>query len=139
MSRRGSALVLALACAGFACGGNDNVGPRPAPPPPPAEAGPIDFAVTTPATHQHGALLVTIGGGTVDSVAGMQGYDVFHSITSTGARAMVFGAIVDGRLIRVWVPDASQAVRYSVQVDEGAVRGTYEVLPGSRYQVTRQP
>jgi len=139
MSRRGSTLALALAWVGFACGGSDGVGPPPPPPPPPAEPGAVNFHVVTAADLEDGGLLLTVLGGAVDSVTGLAGYEVFQTLTTTGARAMVFGSIVDGPLIRVWVPDVSRAGLYSVRVDEGAIRGTYDVVPGAAYSMTRQP
>ncbi|MGH7515925.1 MAG: hypothetical protein ACREOC_00440 [Gemmatimonadales bacterium] len=139
MSRRGSALTLALSCVGFACGGSDGVGPPPPPPPPPGEPGALNFHVVTAANLEDGGLLLTVLGGAVDSVTGLAGYEVFHTLTATGARAMVFGPIVDGPLIQVWVPDVSRAGHYSVGVDEGAIRGTYDVVPGAAYSVTHQP
>jgi hypothetical protein len=138
MSRSGSAFALALSWVGFACGGSDGVGPPPPPPPPPVEQGAINFAVVTAANVEDGGLLLTVLGGAVDSVTGLAGYEVFQTLTTSGARAMVFGSIVDGPLIQVWVPDASRAGDYSVRVDEGAIRGTYDVLPGASYSVTRQ-
>ncbi len=139
MSRRGSTFALALACIGFACGGSDGVGPPPPPPPPPVAPGAVNFDVVTAVNLEDGGLLLTVLGGAVDSVTGLAGYEVFQTLTATGARAMVFGSIVDGPLIRVWVPDVSRAGQYSVRVDEGAIRGTYAVLPGASYSVTRQP
>lgn len=134
MSPRAVALLAAV-CVGYSCGGGDSAGP---PPPPPAEPGPIDFNVTASAGVEHGGLLLTILGGAVDSVTGLAGYEVFHTVTATGARALVFGSIVDGPLVRVWIPDRSQAAQYSVRADEGAVRGTYATVGGDSYSVAHQ-
>ncbi len=139
MTARRAALAVGFACAAFACGGSDGVEPPPPPPPPPAEPGGINFNVVTPENSDDGALLLTVLGGVVDSVTGLAGYEAFHARTSASTRAMVFGSIVDGPLIRVWVPDLSLGARYSVRVDEGAIRGTYDVLPGTSYQVARTP
>lgn len=139
MSPRGFALAAALGCAGFACGGSDGVEPPPPPPPPPAGPAAINFDVTTDLSLEHGGLLLAVVGGAVDSVTGLAGYEVFHASSATGARAIVFGAIVNGPLMRVWVPDASRAAQYGVTVTEGAVRGSYAVLPGTIYQVSRRP
>jgi hypothetical protein len=95
--------------------------------------------VVTPADVEDGALLITVLGGAVDSVTGSAGYEVFHSATSTGARAIVVGNIVDGPVLRVWVPDVSQAAGYSAQVVEGAVRATYGLVAAEAYQLTRTP
>ncbi|HET8622316.1 MAG TPA: hypothetical protein VFM14_02015 [Gemmatimonadales bacterium] len=139
MRRRALGPLAALSLVVWACGDGDQVGPPPPPPPPPAEPGPVDFDVTTSADVDDGALLLTVFGGPVDSVRGLAGYDVLDAPIATGARAIVYGAIVDGALLRVWVPNASLAARYSVRVDEGARRATYEVVPGASYTVSRRP
>lgn len=139
MSRHGYFVALAIAWLGLGCGSSDGIGPPPPPPPPPATPGAIEFDVATPPDLEHGGLLLTIQGGAVDSVTAAAGYEVFHTLTPTGAKAMIFGAIVNGRLVKVWVPDVSQAGRYSGRVDEGAVRGTYGVVAGDSYQMNRLP
>jgi hypothetical protein len=128
--------MVALAIVVSSCGGDDGIGP---PPPPPAEPGPVDFDVTTPGDIDDGGLLLTIVGGPVDSVTGLAGYEVFHSQTAVATRAIVYGSIGDGALMRVWVPNASLASRYTVRVDEGARRVSYDVVPGAAYLVTRRP
>ena len=110
MRRRALGPLAALSLAVWACGDGDQVGPPPPPPPPPAEPGPVDFDVTTSADVDDGALLLTVLGGPVDSVRGLAGYDVLDAPTATGAKAIVYGAIVDGALLRVWVPNASGTI-----------------------------
>jgi hypothetical protein len=134
MSARAAALAL-LAPAVFACGGSDGVEP---PPPPPAEPGPVNFDLEVPG-GEHGGLQLMIAGGPVDSVTPLSGYEVFYTASPTGGRALVFGSIVAGPLIRVWVPTLSRASQYTVTVSEGAIRGTYQVVTGPSYRVTRQP
>jgi hypothetical protein len=129
------ALVVTLAWVGWGCGGSDGVEP----PPPPSGPGVVAFDVVTAAEVDDGALLLTVLGGAVDSVTASAGYEVFHAVTATGARAMVFGGIVDGPLLRVWVPEVGQAGGYSVRVDEGAAREGYGVVAGGSYQVSRHP
>jgi hypothetical protein len=136
MNRRAPAVIAALASAAIACGGSDGVGPPP-PPATPADPGPINFDLAA-APGDHGAIQLSIVGGAVDSVTGLSGYEVFSTSSPTGSRALVFGSIVDGPLIRVWVPDLSRASRYTVAVSEGAIRGTYQLVLGSSYQVTRR-
>lgn len=128
--------LIATAIFATACGDGDQIGP---PPPPPAEPGPVDFDVTTGADVDDGALLLTVSGGPVDSVTALGGYDVLQAQAEAATRAIVYGAIVDGALLRVWVPNASLAAQYSVRVDEGARRGTYEAVPGAAYSVVRRP
>jgi hypothetical protein len=131
----GLALVVSLAWVSYGCGSSDGVEP----PPPPSGPGVVAFDVVTAAEVDDGALLLTVLGGAVDSVTALAGYEVFHAATATGARAMVFGTIVDGPLLGVWVPDLSQAGGYSVRVDEGAARESYGVVAAASYQVSRRP
>ena len=128
--------LIATAIFATACGDGDQIGP---PPPPPAEPGAACFAVTPGAAVADGALLLTVSGGPVDSVTALGGYDVLQAQAEAATRAIVYGAIVDGALLRVWVPNASLAAQYSVRVDEGARRGTYEAVPGAAYSVVRRP
>ncbi len=137
MNRARFGLAAGLACFGLGCGSGTE--PPPPPPPPPAGPGPISFELVTPADVEDGALLLTVLGGAVDSVTGAAGYEVFHALTPAGAKAIVIGSIVDGPLVRVWVPDASRSARYAVQVEEGAARATYGVVPSTSYQVIRRP
>lgn len=136
MRRVGRAVLVVAALAG--CGGDDGTAPPP-PPPPPSGPGSISFGITVSPGADHGALLITVTGGAVDSVTGLAGYEVFQSLTTSGARAMVFGAIVDGPLLRLWVPDLGRGDGYMVQVNEGAVRGTYGTVAPDAYQITRTP
>jgi hypothetical protein len=99
----------------------------------------VDFDVATASQVDDGAVLLTVVGGPVDSVSALAGYEVLQARTPSSTRAIVYGAIGDGPLLRVWVPNASLAAQYSVRVDEGARRGTYEVIPGASYSVTRRP
>ena len=141
MSRRirGATATLGTLCALAAgCGGDGGIGP-PLPPPPPSGPGAIGFDVATAPGAEHGAILLTVAGGAVDSVTAAGGYEAFQTLTTAGARAIVVGAIADGPLIRVWVPDVARADRYSVQVEEGALRGSYATVPAGNYAVTRGP
>jgi hypothetical protein len=135
MSARALALIAALATVAFACGGSDGIEP---PPPPPAEPGSINVDLDA-APGEHGAIQLAVVGGAVDSVTGLSGYEVFYSASATGGRALVFGSIVNGPLIKVWVPDVSRASRYTVAVTEGALRGTYQLVLGVSYHVSQRP
>jgi hypothetical protein len=128
-------LITALA---LACGGDGGIEPPP-PAPPPSGPGPVSFDIAVSTGADHGAVLFTVTGGVVDSVTGLAGYQVFHTLTSTGARGMAFGSIVNGPLVQVWVPDRAGAAGYAVRVDEGAVRGTWATLSPESYSVARAP
>lgn len=136
--RRLRQLALLLPALALACGGDGGNAPPP-PTPSPTGPGPVSFDIAVSAGANHGAVLFTVTGGPVDSVTGLSGYEVFHSLTSTGARGMAFGTLVNGPLVQVWVPDRSRADGYTVQVDEGAVRGTWATLTAESYSVARSP
>jgi hypothetical protein len=136
MSRAVPALVTATLLFATACGGDGGIEP---PPPPAGQSGPgsIPFSVTVATGIEHGAILFTVTGGPVDSITARAGYEAFHSVTTGGARGIVFGALVNGPLLQVWVPDRSIADRYAVRVDEGAARGTYVTVAPESYAIAR--
>ena len=82
--RRLRQLALLLPGLVLACGGDGGNAPPP-PTPSPTGPGPISFDIAVSAGANHGAVLFTVTGGPVDSVTGLSGYEVFHSLTSTGA------------------------------------------------------
>jgi hypothetical protein len=137
MSRAGP-LAAFLTALVLACGGDGGIEPPP-PMPTPAVPGPITFDIAVSDGADHGAVLFTVTGGPVDSVTGLSGYEVFHSLASTGARGMAFGSLVNGPLLQVWVPDQSRGDQYGVRVDEGAVRGTWATVSPESYSVAREP
>jgi hypothetical protein len=131
-------LVAATLLLAAACGSDGGIEP---PPPPPAQSGPgpIPFSLTVATGTEHGAILFTVSGGPVDSITGLAGYEVFHSLTIGGARGMAFGALANGPLLQVWVPDRSRGDHYGIRVDEGAARGTYATVAPDSYAIARDP
>ena len=109
-----------------ACGGSDLSAPL---------AGPLDLVLDTPAGDD-GIVLVEIGGGVVDSVTAL-GYRIEVSPdATTPVRLVVSGALADGKLARIWVPDRTRASDYSASVVEAAARSTYALHDVGDYRVT---
>ena len=117
--------LLAL-CGLAACGGSDLSAPL---------SGPLDLVLDTPADND-GIVLVEIGGGAVDSVTALGYRTETSSHGATPVRLVVRGALADGKLARIWVPDRTRASDYSVTVLEAAARGTYALQDVADYRIT---
>ena len=124
ISRRvGVLALLGLA----ACGGGSDLSPP--------LSGPLDLVLHTPAGDD-GIVLVEIAGGAVDSVTAL-GYRTEPSADGTRpVRVVVSGALANGKLVRIWVPDRSRASDYSATVVEAAARNSYALREGSEYRIT---
>jgi hypothetical protein len=110
-----------------ACGGGSDLSPP--------LSGPLDLVLDTPADDD-GIVLVEITGGAVDSVTAL-GYRTEPSPDGTSPmRLVVSGALSDGKLARIWVPDRSRASDYSVTVVEAAARSTYALREVGDYRIT---
>jgi hypothetical protein len=124
ISRRIVLLAL-LAVAG--CGGGSDLSPP--------LSGPLDLVLDTPAKDD-GIVLIEIAGGAVDSVTAL-GYRTEPSPNGTRpVRVVVSGALADGKLVRIWVPDRSRAPDYSATVLEAAARSTYALHEVGDYRIT---
>jgi hypothetical protein len=123
LRRLGACALLGLAGCG---GGSDLSAPL---------SGPLDLVLDTPA-EDDGIVLVEISGGAVDSVTAL-GYRTEASRdATTPLRVVVSGALADGKLARIWVPDRTRASDYSASVVEAAARHTYELRGVADYRVT---
>lgn len=72
-----------------------------------------------------GAMVVSLGGGPVDSVTGI-GVDVVAVEYAPGRfTLLVRGAIRSGAIGRVWVPEVSDVAAYAVAVVQAASRTDY--------------
>jgi hypothetical protein len=121
-----SARVWLLALLGLAaCGGPDLSAPL---------SGPLDLTLDTPADDD-GIALVEIVGGTVDSVTALGYRTEVSADGTTPVRLVVSGALADGRLARIWVPDRTRASDYSATVIEAAARGTYALHDVADYRI----
>ena len=120
------AILLAALLGVTACGGGSDLS---AP-----LSGPLDLVLQTPADHD-GIVLVEVAGGTVDSVTALSYRTEFSSVGTAPLRIVVSGALRDGKLVRIWVPDRTRADDYSATVVEAAARGTYELQDVAEYRI----
>jgi hypothetical protein len=125
MRRRGIGLLALLGLA--ACGGGSDLS---AP-----LSGPLDLVLNTPA-EDDGIILVEIGGGPVDSVTALAYRTEASPDGAAPVRVVVSGALTDGKLARIWVPDRTRASDYSVTVIEAAARRSYALRSVADYRIT---
>lgn len=119
--RKTGAVVLAAIT--IACGGDTTNGGTG-----PAETSNPGFVIVTLATpnSNDGALLLTLSGGTMDSLTASAGTIFFASTGTNTFRVMVAGTIGDGPIVRFWMPDRRNVAQYSATLEQAAVRTTYE-------------
>lgn len=120
------AALVGLVLVGLSCGGGDS-GTGPSSPDP----GPVNLVLTTPNSND-GALLLSITGGTVTSVA-QQGYEVLASAPGATTKLLVRGTIAGGPIATITVPDRHKLTSYHVTVLQAAARGTYQQLAVQSY------
>jgi hypothetical protein len=112
VSGRGALLAVALGC--LACGGGSE--------PSAANPGPVSVELVTP-YRDDGAVLFRIGGGPVTGVSAVGGLDVAHARLGDGATAvLVRGALANGAIVRLELPDRNQVGRYSLTLLQAAGR-----------------
>jgi hypothetical protein len=121
--RIGLLALLGLAACG---GGSDLSAPL---------SGPLDLVLDTPA-QDDGIVLVEISGGAVDSVTALGFRTEPSPDGTTPVRLVVSGALTDGKLARIWVPDRTRASDYSASVVEAAARTSYALRDVGDYRVT---
>ena len=119
-------LLLAAVLGVAACGGGSDLS---AP-----LSGPLDLALQTPADND-GIVLVEVTGGTVDSVTALGYRTQASSVGTAPLRIVVSGALRDGKLVRIWVPDRTRASDYTGTVVEAAARGTYQLQDVAEYRI----
>ena len=111
-------LVLAIALVA-ACGGG---GPQP------SRAGELTVALFESGNNA-GALLLTISGGTVESVTAPGGQQVSFFTPAAGTtRVVVLGTLQTGDLLKIRVPDTTQAAAYTARLDQVADKVTFSLL-----------
>ena len=122
-------LYITSAFALVACGRDKGpAGPR---------AGELTLTLTTPFPDD-GAILVAITGPGIGTVRATSDALALHSrAVAGGVRVAVFGDIASGSLLRIAVPDASQASKYSASVIEVSDRANAvrAVLSGYKAKV----
>lgn len=125
----------ALALTGtLSCGGGEDDGGVLEPE---ADPGFVNVNLTTPNTTD-GALLLTVSGGTLDSLDA-PGLRLFTSVTNaSSATLLVAGDISAGTVARFWVPDRANVDvgLYRAVLQQAAARTTYEQLDVSSYSMT---
>ena len=125
--------IITLALAGLAAGAGCGGGGDPTQP----AAGPLDLVLSTP-NNGDGAILLTVSGAAIDSVSAA-GYTTFATRASgTSWRVVVTGAITDGAIARIHVPNTGLAGSYSVTISDVAAQGTYALRNLSGYTVDVQ-
>ena len=123
-------LAVAGLAGGFGCGG----GTEPTQP----TAGPLDLVLSTP-NNGDGAILLTVSGGAIDSVSAAVGYTIYPARASgTSFRVVVTGAITNGTIARVHVPNTALAGSYTVTISDVAEAGTYALRNLAGYSVDVQ-
>lgn len=121
--RRLSMLAIGLLAA---CGGGQQ----------PSRAGALTVALFEAGTDA-GALLLTISGGTVESVTAPGGQQISYSTPAAGTtRVVVLGALQTGDLLKIQVPDTSQAAAYTARLDQVADKVTFSLLDPSVYSLS---
>jgi hypothetical protein len=104
--------------------------------PPPSQAG--DLTITYfQGGPRAGAILFTISGGPVEQVRAENSELVSFASPGPGTtRVVVTGDLGTGTLLRVRVPDLSQAGNYAVRVDQVADRITFSLMDPGAYTLT---
>lgn len=120
--RKSGAVVLAAIT--LACSGDSNNGGT-GPPVEASNPGFVNVTLATPNSND-GALLLTLSGGTMDSLTASAG-TIFVAETGTNTfRVMVAGTIADGPIVRFWMPDRRNVSQYVATLEQAAARSTYE-------------
>ena len=123
--------VLLLALAALSCG-DGGTGPGGNTPLP----GALQVTLDTPHADD-GALLFLVQGAPVTTVSGGAGLTAYaHPVDSLTTRVVVLGAIADGPLIQLQVPDVNAVARYTVQFEQAAARESYAQRTAEGYGLT---
>ncbi len=124
MMRPRKTAAVVIAAITIACGGdsnNDGTGPGENT----SNPGFVNVTLTTPNSND-GALLLTLSGGTIDSLTASAGTIFFASTGTNTFRVMVAGTITGGAIVRFWMPDRRNVSQYSATLEQAAARSTYE-------------
>jgi hypothetical protein len=127
----GSLLVLGLATAAAYLSG---CSAEPAGP----DAAMLTLEFVSPAKDD-GAVLFTISGGPVDSVA-TAGYAVYLArVDANTVRVILSGELTSGAIAQVHVPDDRRLSHYSATIDQVAARTSYTQRDPAAYVLTLTP
>ena len=93
-----------------------------------------DLFVSYAGTGEAGAILLTISGGPVESVTAVGTQQVSStSPYSNTTKVVVLGAIGNGDLLKIHVPDVSQLAQYSVRADQVADNTSFALLDPTKH------
>jgi hypothetical protein len=94
--------------------------------------------LATPNTDD-GAVLFTISGGPVDSVAAA-GHQVYSALLDANTlRVVVMGDVGSGLLATIYIADTRLASGYSATVNQVAARGSYAQRDPASYSLSVSP
>ena len=123
MIRPKKSAAVALAAVTIACSGDANTGGT-GPGENTVNPGFVNVTLATPNSND-GALLLTLSGGTMDSLTASAGSLYFASTGTNTFRVMVAGTIADGPIVRFWMPDRRNVSQYVATLEQAAARSTY--------------
>jgi hypothetical protein len=129
------ALMLLLLAA---CGASTPTGVTPTPVTPVAPAavpGWLTISLDTPNAND-GAVQLAVSGPVIEAAEVTGGFDGLATVSATQAWIVVTGAVGDGAVARIRVPDLNKASQYSVSVQAVAARGTYALGSTAGYRAT---
>ncbi len=121
--RPGKSGAVVLAAITIACSGDSGNGGT-GPPQDASTPGFVNVTLATPNSND-GALLLTLSGGTIDSLAASAGTIFFASTGTNTFRVMVAGTIGDGPVVRFWMPDRRNVAQYVATLEQAAARSSY--------------
>ncbi|MGH7581887.1 MAG: hypothetical protein ACREL5_01525 [Gemmatimonadales bacterium] len=124
--------LLVVAALLAACSSNDANAPHP---------GRLDVILHGAGAASIGAVVFVVSGGSIDAVTSAPGDELGSITDATGTHVVLTGAIVDGAIATIAVPDVSRAAAYVVtieQVANGATFGLVDPAPLSMTVVPRQ-
>jgi hypothetical protein len=129
MITRARVLFGCLLLVATACGDDDPVAPTALPDP-----GPLQVIVQSPFADD-GALILSVGGGPVDSIAAPGLTLTGVGTAGGGRRVLVRGAIASGPVLTIFVPDRRAQHAYTAKVEAAASRTTYAQRAPSEYRL----
>jgi hypothetical protein len=86
-----------------------------------------------------GALVIIVSGAPITSVSPAPGYQVASNADGQGTHIMVVGAIANGPVVTITVPDRDRASAYVAAVQQVSDRVTYALLDPVAYHIAIAP
>jgi hypothetical protein len=103
---------------------------------PPSGAGDLLVAYSS-GSPDAGAMVLTITGGPVENITAVGNQQVsFATPYPTTTRVVVIGTLTTGDVLRIRVPDVSQATSYTVRADQVADNTTFALLNPAQHTFT---